>query len=250
MNEQNMNAMETWPLYDSVLIGEGQSSDIPGGYETYAQLGQATKIPFFSDRTRSNTGIPYNNMDTAETLSFAYTAKSLGIGFMAAPFVDTKAATVPVEAKSQANNMVFTAELLKHVAFRFQLSQDEKVFANCLALPEGAGASGFTQLLAGPGQIPVVGTGTFTQYRNGIPYLMNRYLFPEGLEMPRNVNLSGEIHFSEYARDFLKVMEGPGRILVDPTQLAYDDATHPSVSMIRVSFFGQRAVQQRNALHF
>jgi hypothetical protein len=248
MNQQIDNVYEAWPLYDTVLIGDGQS-DTPGWYESFAALGAADEVPFFNQRNRSGTHPAYNNFDSQEHLSFVYHCYSIGISFFGMPFSDFGDWNIGGFREMvpyTENYAKFCSELVQHSGFSLKVSQDEKLAICCSAAPSGAGISGFTRPLYVPG-VDDVALGTFQNLSNGVPHITNRWKFKTPIEMPRAVNVSATLKFSELARDLLQAMSGPGFFYNSPVEQA---EAIPCVAGIQLSMFGKREVQQRGQLHF
>jgi len=240
------NAMEPWSLYDTILIGTGQSGKGPGWLNSYLDLGNQNKISFFNVRTRSQVGLPYCSMDSADQLTYVFHCYSMGVELYAPP---TPQVIMPEGVFTQVNlqnNALFSAEMPKHMSLRLQVSQDEKLVANVEAVPSGGGFAGATHSMDAPTSMH-----TYQGFGNGDPVLKNRWVFAEPVEMPRNVNISVDLKFSDWARELLKVAQGPGAIAVQaPDGQGLNAKVINAVAMIRVSMFGKREVQQRNALHF
>jgi hypothetical protein len=250
--EQKLNAWEGYPLYDTVLIGEGMGDKSNlNGYNTFKELAQEDEIPFFTSRNRSGAGIPYCNLDAADQVSYAFLAYSIGVEFTTPAIQDATEDESGVAPPTQYNYLAFGNELLKHASLQFQVGQDEKLLSNVLGTPGGGGITGFSQV----GNRSAAGNvyeGTYAQYSNGTPDIRNRFKFKKPVRIPRNRNISAIISFSTYARGLLDMLSGPGRILINNSTLAtnFEDSTIPAVCTMRVSLIGRREVQQRNNQHF
>lgn len=253
MNGQpKMNAIEAWDLYDTVLIGEGQG-DVNGArwYDSFAELGAETDIPFFNQRNRSGVGTPYCNFDSAEQINFPYKIESIGVEISVPSFNDVDPATPGTATENRQSYMQFAGDMIKHCALRLKVSEDEKLLINVLGAPAGTGASGYQ--VANNSAMPPSGMGTYVGYSNGSPVIGNRWKFAEPVEVPRNRNISSHLIFSSYAREAIKNIPGPGRVLINPANGAipdYQSTTIPGIVMLRISMFGIRGVQQRNDLRF
>jgi hypothetical protein len=238
---QYQNALETYPLYDSILIG----SNAPGLYKNagyfadYAELGQPAMIPFFNVRNKAQAGKQYNNFDSANKLSFVYHCHSIGLS-IEAPAVSFGSSGAPGEPAP--GNLFFATELVKHCGFILKIGQDEKLVAPGSLMPSGQGVAGYADNEASTGDIQKVIQNT----NSGDPELKNRFPFAEPLEMPRESNVEGQLIISEYGREALKKMVGPGNWEKDQAKTEQ----YPAMAVIRVTLFGEREVQQRNAQHF
>ena len=236
-NESVKNVLEFWPLYDTVLIGVHTDLYPKAGYFiAYGNLGAVAEIPFFNIRNRSMVGVPYNNFDTTEHLTFPYHCDSIGVEFITAV-----SATSTTGFSWLIGDLVFGKLLQNHASLKFIVDQDEKLVCTVPLCPAGMGIDGD----ASDG-----GSDDHANYgidvaNNGSPILTNRWKFPQPIIIPRNATIRATIEFSPYARNVLNTMVvGPGVEYVGAAQ------TNPQISAIRVSMFGRREVQQRGQLHF
>lgn len=252
-SEPRRNAVESWPIFDTVQIGQGQADVSKAGwYNSFAELGNETQIPFFDQRTRSSVGPMYCNLDSAEQVPYPYTAYSIGVEVKTPSLADFHANFPQIESQSKSCNYETFVDMFKHAAFRLQVSQDEKILSNTMTLPGGVGGDGFYN---GVSINPVNNyTSKFNMYNNGMAVIKNRLRLQNPVHIPRNRNISGSLIFSTYARDVLQGLEGP---LVTPLSIPASPATGVAldygvnaVCQIRVSLIGARQVQQRNDLHF
>jgi hypothetical protein len=257
---QPMNAAEPWIPFDTVCIGEDQST-VSGSrwYETFAALGAEDVVNLFNVRNRAQVGVAYTDMDVAGQMPYGFKAFSLGLEFSApvsypvsAYAYDGETLTGPTLDLASHAHAIFAGELAKHCSVRLQINQDEKLVSTATGVPAGGGVSGGVTVNAAAAVdgIEIGGMQTFT---NGTPDIKNRFVFPGGIDIPRNHILKLEVKFSTYARAVLNKLSGPGRVL---TSLApadtwvLDDATVPAVCMLKATLFGVRFVQQRNQQHF
>lgn len=253
MSEIRENAYESWPLYDTVNIGLGQRTLHPTWFNTFVQLGNETKIPFFNQRNRSSVGEMYNNFDSSEQISYAYMAYSMGIEMYVPVYGETEIsenAGVLTYTPSENVNPQLFMDFINHISLRFQVGQDEKLLINGAGAPAGAGATGFftsNNISNRPDFY-----NTVQILNNGTALLKNRWFFAEPVEIPRNRNIAAWIEFSPYAKNMLQGMPGP-------FYTTFREITASSVETVssigacyqmRLSMFGKREVQQRNALAF
>lgn len=251
MNE-NMNAIEAWALYDSVLVGDGMAAKSGAGwYDSFSDLANETEIGFFNQRNRATVGVPYTSLDTSEQIPFAFRATSVGLDVYVPPFSDIDAVN---DGSLGIPRYALFMELLRHASFRLVISQDEKLLTNALAVPGGAGVSGY---MADQNSPPFQASLTYSGIGNGDPCKSVRWAFPEPVSIPRNRNLAAWLQFSNHARAQLRAMGGPGRVRINPAELdpatglpTYLSTTVPGVAIMRVSLNGFREVQQRNELRF
>jgi hypothetical protein len=243
------NAVEVWELHDSVLISEYVDTNPKyqgvGFYNSYAAMGQAAEIPFFTIRNSSIVDPAYCNFDSKDKMNFAFHCFSIGVDFIP-PIMNG------VENENAvARGAVFSAELPKHASFVLTLNQDEKVVATVPLLPSGQGTVGdMVPAHASPNTGPA---DMAANYANGQATIKNRWEFksPGPLRIPRNVTIKGALRFSTIGRAILAGMENPGTAQVtnDPTP-GQGTGEVELAALIRVSLFGVREVQLRNLQHF
>ena len=243
------NAVEVWELHDSVLIspyvGSNPKYQGVGFYNSYAAMGAASEIPFFTVRNSSMVDPAYCNFDSKDKMNFVYHCFSLGVDFIAPVLTGTQSTS------AIARSAVFQAELPKHASFILTLNQDEKVVATIPLLPSGQGTPGS---LGKTNVSPALGPAQhYNAIGNGQPTIKNRWTFksPGPMRIPRNVTIKGVLRFSSIGRAILAGMEDPGTATVtdNPTP-GQGDGSVDLAAMVRVSMFGVREVQLRNLQHF
>lgn len=229
------NAIEEYPYYDTVCIGLDVEDGL-GWFTSYAAMGAKKEIAFYNARNSSEVGEAYNNQDSSSNMPYAYKAYSFGLE-MSAPSVMPQNAGAPPTANMIAQAL-FAFELIKHASIDIRLQQDSKLVAYGGLVPPGTGTMGGMNALVGSNFLSGITTS-----ENGWPVLKNRWTFQKPLGFPRGCVIKVLLTFSEYARDMLSKMLGPGNMTLDT------GVTHAQRAMIRMSFMGKRAVQQRNELH-
>lgn len=242
MNAQYENAWESWTLYDTVLVSSIVDTlyKNSGFYTDYAALGAPATIPFLNVRNKS-VGVPYNNFDSKDKLPFVFECWSIGIEF-SAPAITYPPQGGGVTSDQSQSTLLFAQELPKHCGFILKLSQDEKLVQTALLAPSGQGVYGASSDVASQ----ATNAQLLQNVSAGVLDRNNRWKFAEPVLMPREVNLSGELVISEYGRSMLAKMIGPGDYWIQQD----DGERYAAASYIRVSMYGKREVQQRNALHF
>lgn len=245
---EKVNALETWPLYDSVMICNVVDSLYPQAnwYKTYQAFADPAEIPFFNVRNKS-IGQSYCNFDSSEKLPFVYHIYGLAISVQTPIVSQEKTDATNPDAANQTRyaDAFFATELARHSAFILKVGQDEKLVNATNLLPPGSGVSGFGDIFNKAGNNA---GGMISNVQNGHPDIHNVWLFPEAIAVPRDRNISGTLVLSSYMRDSLKKAAGPG------LYLANDTTDHPdryaAASMIRATLIGKREVQLRNNLSY
>jgi hypothetical protein len=248
---QQFRADESWPLYDTVLIGRDVPNQ-PGWFSTFEAFAQETEISFFNRRNRSQVGPEYCNLDTSEQLDFAYMIHSIGVDFIAPPVGTGETEQNVFTSANSANVLMWGNDLLRHSSLQLILNQDEKLNIPCSACPSGIGPSGTSSLFVNQTAAPPTGAplGPMGQYTNGVPHITNRWPFPQPIRVPRNHNLRAVIKLSEWARFAANRLEGPVQLFMGNNAQSPDAGSVPAVFGIRVTLIGNRFVQLRNAQSF
>lgn len=249
---EKLRAQESWPLYDTILIGSEVPSQ-PGWYPSFQAAAQETELSFFNMRNRSQVGPQYCNLDTSEQLDFAYEIDSIGVDFLAPPSSQGRNVTGSFVSDSDTPFGVFMGDLIRHASLSLVLNQDEKLNAPLSALPSGIGPTGGMNRahpqVAAP-QAVINQAGIQGQITNGQPVMTNRWPFPKPIRVPRNHNLRAVIRLSEWGRYMLNELQGPYNIFMGNNAQAPEDGIVPAVCAIRVTLIGNRFVQLRNAQSF
>lgn len=165
------NVSEIYPLYDTVIISQrlwGREINTPGwfGARTAEPVGSAETIrpmeafgatevhPFFNTRTEGSAGLPYCNLQSAETMDFAYRLYSIGIRFwgpisgMEATYRFLVNNVWSDFAGTNENELVainsylshfWKNEFPRHCSFSFKIEQDTICEGPCYTAPPGHG---------------------------------------------------------------------------------------------------------------
>jgi len=248
---ERLRADESWPLYDTVLIGN-QVPDHPGWFPSFEAFAQETEISFFNRRNRSQVGPEYCNLDTSEQLDFAYEIDSIGVDFLGPPCATGTTEEQTWTAANCSGNIMWQADIPRHAELSLVLNQDEKLNIPVSACPSGIGPKGSSAFNGWPTAVPVTGPdiGAIGQFTNGEPIIDNRWPFPKPIRVPRNHNLRAVIKLSEWARYAVNRFEGPNQMFMGYNEQSPEDASVPAVAAIRVTLIGRRFVQLRNAQSF
>lgn len=269
-----MNVAETFPLYDTVLIskmfGQTRHPELiqPGWFENYNTLSGVGEIPFFNVRSR-NVGLAYNNQDARDSMPYPFEAYSLGVAWFGnALSLDDCAARADTEEVCQH---IFQSDIPRHSSISFKVNQDERFRAPCLIAspgygPVGGGAAhGALNDLKYAGAYTVSGAAPVDFYpagypvdpsrmnvvtTQGVPLRGVRWPFPVPIEIPKRASISAVVTISDYGRQLLAAMSGPGGIISS----AFPDTTasgtpRSGYAGIQVTLYGKRLVQQRGEYH-
>lgn len=257
---QFANVVEAWPLYDSILISKqfyGNEIGQDGWFTSWANFGSQETHRFYNIRTEA-AGDAYCNMQSADSMDFAFLAHSVGITVQGpAPNVEGHAETVQEGQTGElGGNDSFlshwiSSELPNHMGLQFKVQQDIRLEVPCMACPAGYGSVGSGSAATGTDDGSTYGDIPFHDNAvvQGVPLLENRIPFPTPIGIPRTATIEGILHLSEYARWVLQAVKGP-----DDFQFNTDDGA-PAYTyfqkryVIQMSIFGERLVQQRGQYH-
>lgn len=257
MNDLPMNVNENVMLYDTVGIYMDETTDYknpPGWFQSYAALGAAPEINFFSVRNRAD-GLPWCNMDSRDKLSTGFRASSLGISFFAnsmttAPGWYTDATFSPEDIHGH----IWMVDIPRHAGFRLRVQQDDVLVGHVMMAPPGYGPCGDGYGRGSPSTNPnSTNNNGYDHYLSattqGIPAYTSRWPFPKPLEIPRDSTINLKITFSEWARRLLAAMIGPRGEIEGVNDGVDDIVFNHTLCGIQVSLEGERLVQPRGQWH-
>lgn len=252
------NVVETWPIYDSVVIcGQmfGSEANVQGWYTTFAAFGAREQHSFFKNRTSATAGEWYCNQKTSDVMDFAYKIHSIGVEITGPPVGEIEVIEPDGAGATLADWIAprwWAADFPWHCGIQLKVQQDIRLELPCMAASPGYGAIGggvaFDQTHAvAPafGQIAYMASQTV----QGVPTLENRYVFPEPIGVPRTGSIEAILHVMQPARHTLTNMFGPNMFYMNSADGAPAYQAAVTRYVIRVSLFGERLVQQRAQYH-
>jgi len=167
---QIANVSEIYPLYDTVVISQrlwGNEVKTKGWFGGHAgdpwakpweQFGDTPTHIFFKDRTEGNSDLAYCNLQSAETMDFAYRLYSIGVrfwgpisAFETAPEYDGDGAGMPPWGSIVTDDPfvlhscwghMWKAEVPMHCGFEFKVEQDTILEGPAMTFPPGHGFTG------------------------------------------------------------------------------------------------------------
>ena len=164
------NVEESAAVYDTLQI-RSDAKDVEG-YTTFAALGAATEVPFFTVRNRSEVGEAYTNKDSKDSMPFAFKAYSFGIQFFAPNPIATIAATPTDEQiANDSIGWLFGRVAVMHAGLILRIREDDKLIHTAELAPAGSGVFGALGNTSGVGNVG----------SNGWPSMGNRWKFPISL---------------------------------------------------------------------
>lgn len=176
-----MNVSEIYPLYDSVVISQalwGNEARVKGWFggsantpwaRPFEEFGDTPEHLFFKERTEGSSDLAYCNVQSGETMDFAYRCYSVGVrfwgppsAFEVAPRIDhdgdgmlpwgTELAGTGDDPYSLISvwGHQWKAEIPRHCSFEFKVEQDVIVEGPCMSFPPGHGIIGSGSAWSGP----------------------------------------------------------------------------------------------------
>lgn len=252
-----LNVAENFTLTDTVMCSahvNNLATPVPGWFATFAAMGAANKIPFYNVRNRANCDLAWNNQDTRDTAAFGMRITRVGIRWIVPAVADSleEKTPTPYYFHNFDKGPSWSAILPHHAGFILRVQQDEKLKCKAAMLSSGIGL-----VLGGWGQggealhfAPDTWSMTHSAMHAGnmgFPHIQNQFAFPEVIDIPRRAAISAEIIFSDYARNLLQHMTGPGFMNTWESDIKRGEPS--AVFAIQVIISGRRLIQQRGQLH-
>lgn len=256
--------VESCALYDTILLSNtfyGQETSVRGWFTSFANFAASRDLRFFKSRTEGTAGLPYTNMQSADSMPFPFLAYTMGITFFAPAsniMGDTEdvvidgANTIATQL-DPAQPHYWQFDLPNHSSISFRTNQDVRAELPCYACPPGYGP-------LGGGAAFEINTysGGFAAYKQraqmvtfgtqGVPDLGNRFRFPVPIAIPKSATIEGELEIHRGARGVLEDWVGPQNYLFQTTNTGPAEEIEykfPARYGIQFSLFGYRLVQRR-----
>lgn len=256
--EQYKNVVETWPMYDSIVICQnffGAEGNAPGWYTTFNLFAGRETHSFFKSRTEGVCGDQYCNLKSADTMDFAMKVHSIGLEITGIPGIECQRTDIDgynVQYPDPILGYWWQNDFPRHCGLVLKVQQDVRVELPAFACPPGYGAIGGGAAFGHTDAVaPAFGDIPFMTYAgvSGVPLLANRYPLPEPIGIPRTGNVEGILYVSEWARHILTNVTGPHMFVMNSVDGAINYNFAFSRYIIRFSLFGERLVQQRAQYH-
>lgn len=258
------NVAESYPLYDTILICPtfyGQESNVRGWFQTFAAFSAQEEHHFFTVRNESLAGLPYCNMQSADSMDYPFLAYSMGLRFFGPATNIQGDEEAPDGTEGYMNHVdgtvghLFQYELPRHCSISLRIQQDTRVELTGYCCPPGYGPTGGGAAM----EITQITAPAEDQYRQhaqlnmfgtqGISSFTNRFKFPTPIGIPRNGIIEGVLKLSEYARYMLALFYGPRSIFFQGSGGTDASESFSARFGIQLSLYGKRLVQQRGQYH-
>lgn len=260
------NVVESASLYDTILICSdfyGQEANVRGWYTTFAAFAAQEEHHFFTVRNESTASLPYCNLQSADSMDFAFMCYNIGLRFFGpSPNICGTPAAVedPVPGSILGIDPgvahFFCYDLPNHISISLKTQQDTRVELTGYACPPGYGPTGGGAAFQITQQAIEGDPTTYNQRAQmnmfgtqGIPLLTNRFKLPSPIGIPRTGIIEGVLKLSEYARYVLGRLAGPSNYFFTeddaPSVVGSITYQFPQRFGVQFSLFGKRLVQQR-----
>jgi len=260
---QVANVKESWALYDTILICPtfyGAENGVRGWFTTLAAFGAVQEHRFFKARTEATATLPYNNLQSEDSMDFPFVAYNMGITFFA-PASNIQGIATEEDVANLINQLnpaishFWTFDLPRHCSISFKTNQDVRAEVTCYGAPPGYGPMGggcafeLTPPLVGPPIEPLYKQHAQMNFygTQGVPIATNRFKFPEPIEIAKNSVIEGTLNLSEYARYILTGVAGPTNYAFQNTDVGC--TFFPQRFGVQFSLHGYRLIQQRGQYH-
>lgn len=246
------NVLETYPLYDTVLVQNDLASlslRPQGWFASFAAMGNATDIPFFNQRNVASAGLPYCNLETRDQCPWPFLIRQLNIHFFAPQFAAQLELPGTHNLWEMKHTPIWEADLPRHFGVEVKVNTDIKLEAAVMMPgsgggPVGGGYGSYGTEAGGPETSPLV----YNSGSQGVAHRSNGFKFPIPIDVPKKAALSVTLYPSEYGRRLLQAMAGPFDYTF-PNTAGTAMITPAAVFGIRVTLHGTRGVQQRGEAH-
>lgn len=251
------NVVEPWALYDTIVISNtlyGAEANAGGWFTTWPLFSQRETHSFFKTRTEGTVGLPYCNLQSADSMDFAFICHSIGIAFMGPCSLDTlltaQDGAVPTYPDMTIGHF-WTSDVPHHCGVQLKIQQDVRAEGCAIQLSPGYGAGGGGAAFghtdaAVPAHADIPFISNFVT--QGLPILSNRFPLPVPIGIPRTASIEAVLYVSEFLRDVFANIGGPNEIYWNTSGVNQYDG-FPARYMIQFSLFGERLVQQRGQYH-
>jgi len=238
MENEYKQVRETWPVYDTVLIGlpEEAAAKVPGSFTSFTAMAAVDEVPFLNIRNSSEAGLAYTNVSSKDKTPWPLWAMTFGMRWI---YPTPNANAASEHTAEMAASHIFETEILDHAYFQFSIREDIVLTIKPAMMPAGFGPAGY-----------MVGNSTQNSFfidnpNNGNADMRNRWRnVRAAMAIPRDTPIKGSLRFSEYGKYLLRYLN---------TVAGYDFATQDdvyAVARIELTIFGEREVQQRGEWHY
>jgi hypothetical protein len=245
------NVAEKYTLYDTIAIVGNLTSlakQPPGWFSTFAAFGAGVNHSFFNVRNRGNCEPAYCNMDARDQLSFAFQLQSIGCAFWGSTWA-TPNDQGEITQRAPIQGALWRCEIPINSSLTLRVQQDEKLKCGALMANAGYGPTGggYANYMNDDPSIALPYAPNYMAQTQGVPEPKACLPLPNEINMPRRASIEVKLSLTEYARQLLQWLNGPGEALIYNQSLAL--VGRDIMMGITVTLNGRRLVQQRGALH-
>ena len=197
-------------MCDTVLIGPGvRDLEYNTGWDTsFAATGRHTRLNFFNVRSRVH-GLAYSNSDSIDRSPYKLEITKIRCEFFG-PGGSLQIGADPA-FDDAIEPQIFLGDLVYHCGLSFFVQKDERLASPAALCSAGAGIVGSGAIVGTAGNTaPLV----YSSASSGVQRLKNGFQFAGSIIIPDGSTYSVELEISEYARQLLQKLSGPGSAYV------------------------------------
>lgn len=251
----NLNVREPWVMYDSLSVRNTlYASEANAGFFTsFVGFGQQQDHLFFKRRSEGNVHLAYCNQLSEDRTDFVMQAFQVGLLFIAPPTTMDLSGNSPAEVQEVLPSW-WTQELPRHCSASLKIGQDTNLKLQAMMMSPGYGpvCDGAALGVDDPGTPDQFYPEFIWASTQGLPTPGSRYWIaggtmqkPQPIGIPKNELVELKVSISEYARNFLTAIGGPGYYEFGEVADSYP---FPTSYSIQAAIWGYREVQQRGEL--
>lgn len=244
------NVGENYTMYDTIAIVQNLdslSTQPPGWFATFALAANA-QHSFFNVRNMGNCEEAYCNLDARDQTSYAFQADAISCAFWGSGWNSQRLENALTYERLWLPNAFWQAYMPIEASLTLRVQQDDKTKLNSMMASPGYGpvGGGFGNL--GSSTQVATAAPNLTCQGQGIAKPQARIKFPTTINIPRRATIAVDLNFTQYARNFLANMPGPGSVSYH--NVGYTAILQaPIMYGITVGLHGRRLIQQRGELH-
>lgn len=198
MQEIMPQEMRNWgryhQIFDKCNIGPGIDPKVPGWFETFTDMANATSIPFLNVRNSSIAGETNTNITSMDKIPWWMDLMSIGLRFIFPdPAVNVGSEHLGLTTMAKQ----FVTLISEHAAFKFEIKSYTFIDMLAAHLPAGFGPQGHFEMGVG------TNTGFTSLIGNSDNRMDNRWKFLGKISLPIDTPIRAKLILDDFAKDML-----------------------------------------------
>jgi len=191
-----------WQIFDTCNIGPEVSDKVPGWFESFTEMAEATSIPFLNVRNSSIAGETYTNITSTDKIPWWMDLMSIGLRFkFPDPAVNVGDEHLGITTMAKQ----FCALLPEHARFTFEIKSYTFIDMLAAHMPAGFRPQGHFEMGVG------TNTGFTSLIGNSDNKMDNRWKFLGKIRLPIDTPIRAKLVLDDFAKDMLTLWdEVPG----------------------------------------